>query len=94
MEQQLTATGDTTSIKLEKPTMMGHINEDGELFACVDEIFHSEYDEDMNSYKFTIHTYSGEAIVLCLIESQIKEMSLFVRKAQAEENYYKHITNN
>ena len=27
-------------------------------------------------------------------ESQIKEMTLFVRKSQAEVNYYKHITNN
>jgi len=79
--------------KEHKPQMNGFINEQGVLFAMVREIYESEYDEEMNTYKFTILSYSGDMISIGLKESQIKEMGLFVRKEQAEQLYFKHIIN-
>jgi rhamnogalacturonyl hydrolase YesR len=74
-----------------KPQMNGYINEQGVLFAMVERIYESDYDEEMNTYKFIIQSYAGDFIEIGLKEQQIKEMGLFVRREQAEQQYLKHI---
>jgi hypothetical protein len=88
-----TQTGTTITEKV-KPTMNGYINNEGILFASVSEIEDSNYDVDMDKYSFLVRTNSGDFINVMLKERQIKEMSLFVSREQAEQRYFKHIQDN
>lgn len=88
--QTETITGQTNTERV-KPTMNGHIDDMGILYAIVDTIEDSFYDEEMDRYNFIIRTFAGDIISVGLKERLIKEMSLYVNKEQAEQRYFNHI---
>ena len=90
--EEIKQSGATTPIEVVKPSMRGHINGDGELFAAVESILDSQYEEDMDWYSFEVMSYSGDVIILKLKEKHIHEINLFFRKEKADQAYYKHLT--
>lgn len=88
---EIKQSGDTISIPLEKPTMKGHIDTEGVLYATVENIIAEEYDEESDRYTFTIESYSGDMISINLKEKHIQKMILYMRKEQADTRYFKHI---
>ena len=92
--EQIKQSGETTPIEVVKPTMNGHINEEGVLFAAVESILDSQYEDDMDWYSFEVMSYSGDIITLKLKEKHIHEINLFFRKEKAGQAYYKHLTKN
>jgi len=93
-EETLSGNTETTPEEKVKPTMNGYIDEYGILHCTIQEIADSNYDEEMDSYSFIVRSYAGDVINLVLKEKQIKELSLFVSKEQAEQRYFKHIRDN
>jgi hypothetical protein len=94
MEEQK-QTGDTQTIVVTAPhpIIRGHIDDTGHLHATVKDIHDEEsYEEDETRFTFLIETYAGDMIELHLKEKHIQQLYLFVKKAQAEQRYYKHIS--
>jgi hypothetical protein len=91
---EIKQSGDTTSIPLEKPTMRGYIDTEGVLYATVESIAEETFDEEMDTYDFIVHTYSGDLINVRLKEKHIHQMMLYMRKEQADLRHLKHIMKN
>jgi hypothetical protein len=91
---EIKQSGDTTSIPLEKPTMRGHIDNEGILYATTESIVDESFDEEMDTYDFIIQTYADDLINVRLKEKHIQQMVLYMRKQQADLRYIKHIMKN
>jgi hypothetical protein len=74
--------------------MRGHIDEEGVLYATVRDIAEEMFDEEMDTYDFIVHTYSGDLINVRLKEKHIQQMILYMRKEQADLRHLKHIMKN
>ena len=94
MAEEVKQSGDTTSIPLARPTMRGHIDDQGVLYATVESIAEEMFDEEMDTYDFIVHTYSGDLINVRLKEKHIQQMVLYMRKEQADLRHLKHIMKN
>ena len=91
---EIKQSGDTTSIPIVKPTMRGHIDDQGVLYATVESIVDEMFDEEMDTYDFIVHTYSGDMVNVRLKENHIQQMVLYMRKEQADLRHLKHIMKN
>ena len=91
---EIKQSGDTTSIPIVKPTMRGHIDDQGVLYATVESIVDEMFDEEMDTYDFIVHTYSGDMVNVRLKEKHIQQMVLYMRKEQADLRHLKHIMKN
>lgn len=94
MADELKQSGDTTSIPLPPPQMRGWIDDQGILHATVDTIMEEMFDEEMDTYDFVVHTYSGDLIDIRLKEKHIHQMMLYMKKEQADLRHLKHIMKN
>ena len=84
MAQENVLSGDTpNNHEVERPT-----------FVYIQEIYDEDYDEDLQTYKFSLFTYSGLDIQLNLRKRDIERFVLFMRKTDAELKYISHIINN
>jgi hypothetical protein len=60
----------------------------------VESIAEEMFDEEMDTYDFIVHTYSGDLINVRLKEKHIQQMVLYMRKEQADLRHLKHIMKN
>ena len=91
---EIKQSGDTTSIPIVKPTMRGHIDDQGVLYATVESIVDEMFDEEMDTYDFIVQTYAGDMVNVRLKENHIQQMVLYMRKEQADLRHLKHIMKN
>jgi hypothetical protein len=62
-------------------------------YIHISDIYDENYDEEMNQYIFDFYTYAGDHIGLRLKKKDIERFNLFMRKADAEQKWIKHIIN-
>ena len=68
--------------------------EERPIFVYIQEIYDEDYDDEMETYKFSFITYSGLDIQLNLRKRDIERFVLFMRKTDAEEKYISHLIKN
>ena len=78
MAQELTAQTENNQFR---PINMG----------LVQEIWESDYDEEVDMFSFELAMYNGDVYRLSLKSKQIKEFNLFMLKEQANKRWVDHI---
>lgn len=75
-----------------------NVTEQQECLECrirnmgtIEDIWDSDYDQEMETCHFTVGFYNGEAMTIGITPRHIKEMMLFLRKEEAEQTYFKHL---
>ena len=63
-------------------------------YIHISDIYEEMFDEEMHTYDFIVHTYSGDLINVRLKEKHIQQMVLYMRKEQADLRHLKHIMKN